>query len=205
MTTSGDEFFLPEDTHSYWQNLVEATDGKVLLRRLPNAEHLMIAHAISEFESITAFFFSTYERIFIPKLRWTLPNNATHGIIRATVDTTNSPKPSSFQAFYAKTLDNKRRDFRLASADPKDPSKPVPHPVVWFSTQKEVLVYEKKDSITYEIAFPKPTDGWFGFFLEFSFRNLDNSVNIVTTETNVIPEFFPFEDCFSNECFGSLV
>ncbi|RNA00190.1 hypothetical protein BpHYR1_036609, partial [Brachionus plicatilis] len=27
--------------------------------------------------------------------------------------------------------------------------------------------------------------------------NLDNSVNTVTTETNVIPEFFPFEDCFN--------
>ncbi|RNA06152.1 autocrine proliferation repressor A-like [Brachionus plicatilis] len=98
-----------------------------------------------------------------------------------------------------------RRDSRLASADPKDPSKPVPHPVVWFPTQKIVIVDENENSISYEIVFQKPAEGWFGFFLEFSFKSLNNSVNIVTTETNVIPEFFPIEDCFSNECFGNLV
>jgi PhoPQ-activated pathogenicity-related protein len=39
ITTSGDEFFLGDDTHQYWQDLVAATDGSAMLRRLANAEY----------------------------------------------------------------------------------------------------------------------------------------------------------------------
>lgn len=28
-----------DDTYAYWKDLVAATDGSVLMRRLPNAEH----------------------------------------------------------------------------------------------------------------------------------------------------------------------
>lgn len=206
MTTSGDEFFLPEDTHAYWDNLVAATDGKVLLRRLPNAEHELIAHRISELASLTGFFLSTYEKVLMPKVKWTMPNNLTHGIIRATVDISNdAPRPYSVKCYYANTLDGKRRDFRLLIGDPNDPSKPIPHPVVWFSTEKNILVTENSKSVLYEIAFEKPLNKWLGFFLQFNFKSIENSVNIVTTETNIVPEFFPHEDCSRETCKGKLV
>ncbi len=38
VTTGGDEFFLADDTHFYWNDLRAATGGSVMLRRLPNAE-----------------------------------------------------------------------------------------------------------------------------------------------------------------------
>jgi PhoPQ-activated pathogenicity-related protein len=38
VTTSGDEFFLAEDTHAFWNDLRAATQGSAMLRRLPNAE-----------------------------------------------------------------------------------------------------------------------------------------------------------------------
>ena len=38
VTTGGDEFFLADDTHFYWSDLMAATGGSVMLRRLPNAE-----------------------------------------------------------------------------------------------------------------------------------------------------------------------
>ncbi|CAF0930838.1 unnamed protein product [Brachionus calyciflorus] len=206
MSTSGDEFFLPENTHAYWDNLVAASNGKVLLRRLPNAEHELIGHRISELASLKGFYLSTYENVLIPKLKWTMPNNLTHGILRATVDTSNGgPKPYSVECYYAKTLDGKRRDFRLIAADPNDPSKPIPHPVVWLSTQKEIIVTEKPNAITFEIAFNKPSNYWLGFFLQFNFKTIDSSDNIVTTETNIIPEVYPFEDCTRESCKGKLV
>ena len=40
-------------------------------------------------------------------------------------------KPSSVVMWHATTLDGKRRDFRLLTGP--NPSKPTPHPVVWFS------------------------------------------------------------------------
>lgn len=206
MTTSGDEFFLPEDTHSYWDNLMAATDSKVLLRRLPNAEHELIGHRISLLASLTGYYLSTYEKILIPKVKWTMPNNLTHGIIRATVDlSNNSPRPYSVNCYYANTLDGKRRDFRLLIADPNDPNKPIPHPVVWFSTNKNIKITDNSNSVLYEIAFEKPLNKWLGFFLQFNFKSLENSVNIVTTETNIIPEFFPHEDCSRETCKGTLV
>lgn len=33
-----------DNTHSYWPDLVAATNGTVLLRRIPNAEHALIGH-----------------------------------------------------------------------------------------------------------------------------------------------------------------
>ncbi|RMZ97242.1 autocrine proliferation repressor A-like [Brachionus plicatilis] len=206
MTTSGDEFFLPENTNSYWDNLVAATDGKVLLRRLPNAEHEIYEHAISEFASLRSFFLSTYEKSLLPKVKWIMPNNSTHGIIRARIDVTSgSPKPYIVKCYYANTLGNTRRDFRLVIADPNDSSKEIPHPVVWFSTDKNILTNETKSEIFYEIAFKKPYSGWLGFFLQFNFKGLDYSVNVVTTETNIVPETFPFDDCSRESCLGKLV
>ena len=37
---------LKDNTHAYWPNLVAATNGSVLLRRLPNAEHTCAGHTM---------------------------------------------------------------------------------------------------------------------------------------------------------------
>ena len=64
----------------------------------------------------------------MPKLTWTRPNNITHGITEAVVDIINGPAPSEVKIFYAKTLPDNRRDFRLVVGSPSDPTKAVPHP-----------------------------------------------------------------------------
>lgn len=50
-----------EDTHSFWTDLLAATDGSALLRRLPNAEHSCAGHEISMFFTMRSFFLSSYE------------------------------------------------------------------------------------------------------------------------------------------------
>jgi PhoPQ-activated pathogenicity-related protein len=64
VTTGGDEFFLPDDTHFFWNDLVAATDGSAMLRRLPNAEHSCAGHEISILFTLRSFFLSVYE-VFI--------------------------------------------------------------------------------------------------------------------------------------------
>ena len=61
------------------------------------------------------------------------------------------------------------------------------------------------DFIIYEIAYPKPLSGWFGFFMQLSFPGVEGAESIVTTETNIIPETFPYEDCYREGCGGVLV
>jgi len=208
ITTSGDEFFLPQDTHNYWSDLVAATNGAVLLRRVPNAEHSCAGHEISLFFSLRSFFLHTYDKATFPKVIWNMNNNQSHGIIDVTVDTSNGrPKPFDVKVWYTQTLDNKRIDFRLVIGDPNNPSSALPHPVVWKSTTKYITSKESESGINYQVAFvrPLPETFWFGFFVQFSFAGPDNSVLQVTTETNIIPETWPVPDCYRESCFGKLV
>ena len=77
--------------------------------------------------------------------------------------------------------------------------------VIWFSTTNGLTVTETDQTITYQIAFKNPPYGWLGFFIAFSFPGLQDTVLQVTTETNVIPEYYPFADCSGENCFGTLV
>ena len=46
---------------------------------------------------------------------------------------------------------------------------------------------------------------YFGFFIQFSFQGLQSSVIEITTETNVIPETYPFPDCNKIKSFLLLI
>lgn len=77
--------------------------------------------------------------------------------------------------------------------------------VVWESTKSVLHTQETPASITYKAAFVKPLIGWTAFFIQFNFPSVEESVIVVTTEANVIPETFPFPDCTLDSCFGKLV
>ena len=46
-------------------------------------------------------------------LSWSKSNNATHGIIEATVDIENGLVPFDVRVYYAKTIDNKRFKLKI--------------------------------------------------------------------------------------------
>ncbi|CAF0918037.1 unnamed protein product [Brachionus calyciflorus] len=124
----------------------------------------------------------------LPLVRWQRNNNATHGVLKAYVDLKTGRKPSDVKVYYARTLDKKRRDFRLVIGDPNDPSKAIPHPVVWLTDSKVLTVKEETNRITYEAAFLIPTTHWLGFFIQFSFPGLENSVLQITTGSYLIAQ-----------------
>lgn len=203
ISTTGDEFFFPDNTYAYWENLVAATDGKVLHRRIPNIGHSIMSISDTILSSLRGYFLSTYyQGYFIPKLSWIRPNNSTHGIIRATVDLIPSIlRPTSVRCWYGKT-DSLRRDFRQAILTPTGVAY---RPITWTPTYDGINIEERSGQIKYSIAFERPTSGWLGFYLEFTFPSLQGSINLVTTETNIIPEFYPYEDCTRLSCIGKLV
>ncbi len=102
-------------------------------------------------------------------------------------------------------MSNKRRDFRLVIADPNNPDKAIPNPVLWLSSDKTIQTEISKTSIVYKVAFPRPIYGWFGFFFQLTFPGLENTVLEVSSQVNIIPETFPFDDCYREGCKGVLV
>jgi hypothetical protein len=160
----------------------------------------------------------------LPDVKWIRPNNVTHGITVVTVNKINGPIPIDAIVYYASTLDNTRyiyilvflslirlndylfrRDFRLARADPNDNSKFIVNPVIWLTDSKIIKTQVTKTAIIYTVEFQKPLSGWFGFFINLAFSGLDNSVLEISSEVNIIPETFPYPDCFGKSCHGSLV
>jgi hypothetical protein len=79
--------------------------------------------------------------------------------------------------------------------------------VIWLNSEKIINKTETDTTGTYEVAFRRPPNGggWFAFFLQFSFTGLEYSTNVITTETNIIPETYPFADCSGESCYGTLV
>ena len=101
---------------------------------MPNADHVCVGHIISLFFTMRSFYMSVYDEKPLPKLQWIKSTNNTHGYIRATVDLTSGPKRINAIGYYARTLSNKRRDFRLLIANPNNPTKAMANPVFWFTT-----------------------------------------------------------------------
>lgn len=111
-------------------------------------------------------------------------------------------KPFKIQCWYAKS-ENFTRDFRQAILQSN--GVPALSKVRWTSTQENIVVQKKDNELIYSISFPRPTIYWLGFFLEFYFPGLQGTINIVTTEVNIIPEYYPYEDCTRTSCIGFLV
>ncbi|XP_071129143.1 autocrine proliferation repressor protein A-like [Mytilus edulis] len=193
VTTGGDEFFIPDDSHYYFGEL----DGPKLLRKVPNAEHSMAGHEIGLLFSLRAFFLSVITNTTLPGMGWQKEFTPTGGKIYLKTDRT----PKTVQAYHAKTTDNKRRDFRLVIGQPGDPSKAFPHIVPWVAENVKDM-----GNNTYMAEFTNPPNGrWLAFFIQATFDGIDESVHEYTTETMIIPDTFPFPDCSGKTCRGTLV
>lgn len=78
--------------------------------------------------------------------------------------------------------------------------------VVWKTDAQSLrIIQEDSTRITYEAAFLIPTTHWLGFFIQFSFPGFDNTVLQITTESNFVPDYYPFADCTGADCLGKLV
>ncbi|CAF4262699.1 unnamed protein product [Rotaria sp. Silwood2] len=188
---------------AFWRDLQRVTGG-TYLRRIPNAEHQCVGHLISIVLTIRSFYLSIYEKQPLPSLQWIKSSNNTHGYIRAIVDLSAGPMPISAVGYRARTLNDKRRDFRLFIANPVDPVEPLANPVFWFTTPL-VTEAHTSTSIIYSLTIENPLDGWEAFFIQVNFPGPDGSVLELTSETQVIPDTYPTGDCHNEGCAGTLV
>ncbi|XP_071129138.1 autocrine proliferation repressor protein A-like [Mytilus edulis] len=193
ITSSGDEFFLTDDSHYYYNQLA----GPKYLRIVPDTEHTLIGHLADTMLSIRAFYLSILTNKDLPKMFWKREITSIGG--RITLFT--NMKPKTVKVKFAVTTDTKRRDFRLFVGEPDNPTHKYPHPVLWFSDKIKDF-----GNNTFVAEYDNPLDGrWLGFFIQVTFDGVDGSVEEYTTEAQIIPDVFPFPDCHGKECHGSLV
>ncbi|XP_077979950.1 autocrine proliferation repressor protein A-like [Glandiceps talaboti] len=193
VSTGGDEFFLPDDSHYYFDEML----GETHLRITPNAEHSLILHYADTLLNLRSFFLSVVQNKKRPKMTWVRNETATHGSITMYTDT----PPVSVKCYRAKTFDAKRRDFRLLINDPST-GQPVPHPVMWLTFADNL---KKVSNTEYNCAFQKPSSGWIAFFIEATYSGPKGTRLEITTEVNIVPDVFPFPDCHGEGCYGTLV
>ncbi|KAJ8371360.1 hypothetical protein SKAU_G00113880 [Synaphobranchus kaupii] len=192
ISSVGDEFFLLDNSHYYYQQL----QGEKHLRILPNAEHLCLGHWLSVLLSIQSFYFSTMLGHKRPTMHWNRTQSEGSGAIYLYTDT----PPIKVLAYQARTLDAKRRDFRWAVASPGRPGHILFRPIPWWSSpvsSPSPGVYMKK--------FLVPKFGWRAFFIEVSFSGPLGTVQTFTTEVQIIPDTFPFPQCKAQACHGTIV
>ncbi|KAG5853646.1 hypothetical protein ANANG_G00028200 [Anguilla anguilla] len=192
ISTGGDEFFLPDDSRYYYQQL----PGEKHLRVLPNTEHLCVGHWETVLLSTLSFYCSTMLGLKRPTMHWNRTQSEGSGAIYLYTD---SP-PIKVLAYEASTWDAKRRDFRWAVAWPGRPGHILFRPVLWWSSP-----VSNPTPGVYMKEFLVPKFGWRAFFIEASFSGPLGTVQTFTTEVQIIPDTFPFPDCKAQTCHGTIV
>ncbi|XP_077979615.1 autocrine proliferation repressor protein A-like [Glandiceps talaboti] len=192
VTSSGDPFFLPDDSHYYFKGL----KGDTYLRLLPNAEHSMSGHRENVYHGLQAFYLSVLENHPRPKISWTRNQTADGGSIYLYTDRA----PAYISAFPSMTLSNQRRDFRLQIAKEVGSAEPIPQRVMWYPMKTN-----RVNDNEFYVEIPKPEVGWSAVFIQVSFPGPRDSMYEFTTEVNIVPDTFPYPECQGEACQGTLV
>ncbi|XP_071814824.1 autocrine proliferation repressor protein A-like [Apostichopus japonicus] len=192
ISASGDEFFLPDDHHYWYKNM----QGPTMLRIHPNAEHSLAGHWRRMAQECVSFVLWNEEGWKWPNITWTRHENHNFGSIIVKTDV----EPLSIKAFSADTTQHQRRDWRLLIARTENTTDVKPQAIIYRDVgvgSPERNVYKA------EVAIPKI--GWNCFFIEMFFPGPKGTQIAFTTEVNIVPNTFPVDECFKDECIGRLV
>uniref|UniRef100_H2ZH05 Uncharacterized protein n=1 Tax=Ciona savignyi TaxID=51511 RepID=H2ZH05_CIOSA len=193
ISTGSDEFFLPDDSYYYLNQL----SGPTYLSMLPNTDHSCDGKEVDILHNVESFYISTMKGYSFPEVSWVLNSSSAEG----TINVVSPSKPSLVRAWYAVTKSSKRRDFRRYKLNETDPtSGPVLQDILWVFDG-----VTKHSDTQFSATYTAPPSGWLAFFVELSFPVPGGSVMVVTTETNFVPPDLPFPDCKGLECMGNLV
>lgn len=191
VTAAADEFTLPDSPRWWYHQLPPG--GEKFLRIIPNAEHSLFDVILNLVSDMAAYYYMLTRNIPRPVVTWDL--GYSQDLANITLRSSNGVPPTNVVAWYADTIPGRGRDFRwIYCASVK-----CLEPVIWFPKP----VKANLDG-SYSFSRAKPVVGWSGFLLEAEY-NIPNDLNVtlslrVSTEVNVVPDLFPFEQCPPNQC-----
>ncbi|CAF1225208.1 unnamed protein product, partial [Didymodactylos carnosus] len=193
LNTSGDEFFLPDDSLWWYEQM----PGEMHQRMFPNCEHSLEACILDVAGTIEAFAVGVFSNDVRPNYVWTI--ESTTGTIQAKqVQVAGAPQTSEVNLWTATTLTGTRRDFRLVALNAT--GQPVLQPVFWHST---TIQPNADGSWTAECL--QPIIGWRACYLAFASLARSTFTYTFTTDVSIVPQTLPFPMCTGQACYGKLV
>lgn len=190
-----DEFFLPDDTRYWWDDMA---DEKRLLM-VPNAGHSLSTGIIDHLPSIEGFAYAVLTNQRRPSVRWEINDDA--GVI--TVHTDPATRPLNVTMWYGFSAPGTgRRDWRRTAGYPEQYRQDVP----FFDVQ----LREEPQGNKWVAVAPRPPQGrWTAFFVnvqyELPYPPTAPLFFEFTSEVSITPNTFPFPDCHGEGCYGKLV
>ena len=164
MSSTGDQFFLPDSSQFYW----DALKGTKHLRYVPNTDHGLDNEAIANFE---AYYEAYLNGTALPEFTWTRKGDGA-----LYVETDLGTPPSAVLLWQA--TNPAARNFRLDTIG-----------AVWTSS---VLPETAPGSGMYLTEVAPPADGWTAFFVELTYPGGGLLPFKFTTEVSVVPDTLPF-------------
>jgi PhoPQ-activated pathogenicity-related protein len=164
MQATGDQFFLPDSSQFYFEELV----GTKYLRYVPNAEHGMRGSDVRT--TMLACYDAVLKHASLPKFTWTLDRKDGSFTVK-TID-----KPTAVKLWQA--TNPEARDFRLEKIGP-----------VWKDSD-----LPEQSSGVYLAKVPEPPKGWSAFMVELTYPSATPMAPYkFTTPVHVVPETLPFK------------
>lgn len=168
-------------------------------------EHSLITNVPEVLETVTGFVRAVQAGKPRPSYSWTKLDD---GTLRVEVE---GPPQDGLEVtlWTARTIDGAlRRDFRLVSLV-NTTGKPWVHPVFWSGSALPPTE-SSADATVYEAYVEPPAEGqgWVAFVIELVFPSPfpQNGTNFrVSTAVSILPQTFPYPDCYAESCNGPLV
>ncbi len=165
LSASGDQFFLPDSSKYYWNDL----KGDKILRYVPNADHSM--NKTDAVETLLTFFETLQQDVKRPVYSWTRTEDQ-----KIVAEIQSEETPVAVKIWSA--VNPEARDFR------KD--------IIGASWTSVDLEADSDGRYVADLA--QPEKGFRAFFIEFTFKGPGRTPLKVTTGVQVVPDIEPFED-----------
>ena len=164
LSSTGDQFFLPDAAHFYLDGLF----GETLIRQIPNTDHGLTNGQLQALDSLLAWYKTVVADVPRPQMDWNLNED---GVLEV------KSNPPADTAKLWQATNSAARDFRLESIG-----------TAWTAT---VLTEESPGS--WEVLLAEPEEGWTGYLVELSFPGVDGPpAQTYTTPVFVLPDGLPF-------------
>jgi len=211
----GDEFQQPDDTHYWWDDLPEPKHFLMV----PNAEHSLATGILEAVPAISAWISTLLKKETVPTMDW--DRDDVTGQITLTLGE-GANQVDTVTKYWQQTGDTYgRRDFRFLNID--DPCLCGAEyegnclNLQVLNWKSETVSPSADDANVYIANHPMPANGtWAAFFLDVTYKKAtddglggfiptNNFVHEFTTEVSILPDVFPFDDCYLETCHGTLV
>lgn len=188
---ASDEFFLPDESRIFFKDLPAQAKYMWMVE---NAGHSINSSPSGQlyWVNLGNFWKAEIVNYNFP----TLTSDMTNDNQTATVTITTTRPPLNVRAWYTYSNDNGARDFRLRTL-----SIPIESGIKWYDEPVTAL-----SPLRYTKEFSAPSNGtWLAFFLRVEYLQPDGERLVVSSETNIVPDTYPVEECFGEDCLGILV